>query len=200
MKIVFLLTMLSLSGLCAFCQETSGKQRDLSMRERYKPVGRPNTLTANFPTLMVIDYLLGTSAGLEYERFVNHQGTLSVSIPAHVFIAHTPNKGPHQAEIKGYYTAPALLYHPVGNTRFVDYSFGPAIAIGNLERTEHRNIDQFYSYDKLNFFAVQLQANMTVHTTGRFVFALHASGGSMLGNTVVQALFLDAGMKMGLRF
>jgi hypothetical protein len=200
MKIVFILAMLCFSGSSTWCQKTHDSQRDLPLRKRYKPVGYANTLTANFPALFSIDYLPGTSAGLEYERFMNQRGRFSISVPAYVFIAKSLYKSGYGPELKGYYAAPALMFHPLGNTNFVDYSFGPAIAIGNLELTEYDIRDQITRYDRQNFLAVLIKGNLTIHTTGHFIFAVHVSAGSMLGNTLVESLLVQFGIRIGVRF
>lgn len=200
MKIISFLIMLSFSGSYAFCQGKPGKQpRRLSIRERYKTKGYLNTLTANVPTGILIDILPGISAGMEYERFINHRGTLSFSVPAYAFTARTPYKELHR-EVKGYYTVPALLYHPIGNTKFIDYSVGPAVAIGNLERIEYEDFGSIYKHDRFDFSAVLLEGNMTLHSNSHFVFAFHASGGTVIGNTVVNKIVGQVGMKIGLRF
>jgi hypothetical protein len=50
------------------------------------------------------------------------------------------------------------------------------------------------------FFAVLLDANMTMHKSTHFVFAVHLSGGTMIGNNVVDNRMAKFGIKIGRRY
>lgn len=201
-RLLFTLGLLIISGVSAFSQDEAKQHSSTTERAKrpwYKPQGYANVLTANVPTLLMVDLLPGVAAGLEYERFIYSKGTFSVSLPVNAFAAKTPYKTIHQVTVSGFYAMPAFLYHPVGNTRFRDYYFGPAVAFGYLWRNE-TFVDKTTLNNETAFFALLLEANLTMHKSAHFVFAVHLSAGSMVGNTVVDNRIAKFGIKVGRRY
>ena len=156
----------------------------LPVRKAYKPKGYSNALTANLPGFTAIHENPAISGGPEYKRFIKKSGLFSINLAVYGYrtIGYTKEKG-STTTISGYQVIPAILYHPQGNSKFLDYSAGLALAAGPLS-SRSELIGQSGRYQALTshnrLTALLAQFNLTVHSTSAFVFRMHLSAGLLL--------------------
>lgn len=105
-----------------------------------------NIFSLNAPQFHNLGGLYGFSGGFGYERYLNESGTLSVEIP---YLYHHGTNG-NSGSLKGnayyktcygHYLAPAFYYHPLGNQHKNDIAIGLSVLAGNVQVTEHHNMN-----------------------------------------------------------
>jgi len=172
----------------------------LPFRQAYKPVGKKHVLTVNFPGLMVMQKWLLGGPGIEYERFIDKDGMLSLGLSAYAALTVAMCKG-QCPNINSFYAVPAILYHPSGNRQLVDVSAGLGLAVGYLRREVSDHIGYPPGYLEKNFMTALLgQLNLTLHHRNAFVLGGHLSAGALLSPDHRGRLMIQAGLKFGGRF
>jgi hypothetical protein len=212
-RYLFLITVLSLLAFMAHGQRSypshQRNSREVRIRMKYQQEGRPNKITANGPGLFFALDCVALSPGIAYERFLDANGLLSVSLPVYGFIGSSfylggARSGDISTEISGLYAQPALMLHPIGNAHRVDFSAGPGLAIGSLHRKDREvGINnslkkQFQRTD--NLYALMGELDMTINTPSAFVFGLHLGVGSILESGLTEGAIVNLGFKLGGRF
>ena len=166
-------------------------------------------ITTNFPQLVVINGAGAFSVGLEYERFISSEGFLSVQLPVclnsavgHVGEIH---EGDKFTRASSWYAAPGIRFHPLGNTRRVDLSFGPQVAIGslNMRKGQYTNFgaEQVLSDKQYSLVAAIASLGINFHPADHFVVGLNMGYGLMLSETdKSDGSLFQFGLKLGGRF
>lgn len=156
------------------------------------------------------------SLALQYERFLTHDGNLSAVLSAARYYGGTLSFGsfesgdPARSKTSGYYAAPGVLYHFLGNTRRVDLAAGAAWAIGAAQRRDqyHRGGRLEKSTDDALFSALLAQMNIDFHAANGAVFGIFVHGGLITNDThptvpeadESKSGFFQLGIKLGGRW
>jgi hypothetical protein len=137
---------------------------------------------------MSIAHYPGIVVGLEYERFVNKRGTLSLGLAFQRYWAGTLaagelSNGEERANIQGMYFMPGVFYHPAGNIEKATISLGAVFPLGSLRRYDAKanafgtTIYTAPSSHRLAAALLQLSLRVPDH---RFLFVMSLSAGPML--------------------
>jgi|GEM_PF-2772516 len=149
--------------------------------------GFRNSLTANAGVGIFCGHI-GAGGGLEYQRFIDRGGHLSLDLRAAIFTSGTTGEadyGDTRISIKARYIAPGARYHLTGNAQALDFSVGIFVPVGSLTRRE-----RYIGYGNIN---------RDVTTTGlmsgivsQFVLDIRARSGFAIGPFInVGALFTE---------
>ena len=153
---------------------------------------RKNVLTLD-GGLGAISFFAG-SLSIQYERFITQDNRLSANVSLTRYYGGTLSLGgelspgdPPRSKTTGWYAAPGVRYHPLGNNRRADLGLGGAIAVGTAHRRDMYRPDRITGFitgtDDHLFAAVLLQTNVNFHAHNGFVFGLFANVGYTLADT-----------------
>jgi hypothetical protein len=185
-------------------------QREVRVKSKYRNEGQANKFTVNAPSMFFVIDCVGMAVGMEYERFLDKEGLISLSLPVYAFRGSTFDPGSWRrgdilSRINGVYAAPAFMFHPLGNKHRVDISAGPAFLMGSINRDDREidvsSFDPEKTYSRTDgLSALMGEFNMTVNTNGPFVFATHLGIGGILNPSPTQGAIVNFGIKLGARF
>ncbi len=167
-----------------------------------------NLVTMNAPAYCYVGTYPGVSVGLEYQRFPDAGGKLSIGVGAHYFWSGTVAFGKvyreTRANIKGNFLEFNFSYHPAGNAGRVDPGIGISVPLGTLHRLDVTDVGKTYPLttdDGSHFFAaLLLQGEVCFHNYRHYVFALYGSCGPMVPAGATGGLSGQIGFKVGGRF
>ncbi len=160
------------------------------------------------------------SLSVQYERFLTEDGSLSADLSlcryyggSIIFMAEFSPGDPARSKISGWYAAPGIRYHPLGNTHRTDVGLGVAVPLGIAHRRDMYYLDNYSTHirkttDDQLFAAVLVQLSANFQASNGAIFGLFLNGGGILVNTkptvsyVEKAtpLYLQLGIKMGWRW
>lgn len=159
------------------------------------------------------------SLALQYERFLTSDSRLSADLSlvryygGSIYFGSEFGPGdPPRSKACGWYAAPGIRYHPLGNTHRVDLGLGGAVAIGAAHRRDTSHPYGSFGFvnttDDHLFAALLAQMNANFQASNGFVFGLFLNGGYILADAAATApkadeatpLYLQFGIKMGGRW
>jgi len=161
----------------------------------------------DIPQITGLGGLAFFTGGVQYERFLNEDGLLSVSIPIYVGIAPhltlSGNRvGDDYQQGKAFFIAPGLRYHPYGNRGRADFSLGMLVAGGRLDITDY-SVGYYGSRSTETnsywFVAPMMQVDLNLHPSHQGIVGFHLSFGPSIGTEEVD-LAIRFGVKFGRRF
>ena len=173
------------------------------MRVDHKAV-RLNVLTAGFGMGVITRYF-GAGAGVEYERFMDRDGLLSLCLP---IVAYQGGElatgefgyGDTRRGTTGYFLAPGLRLHPMGNRRRADLGLGAAIAFGRHGITDRHMDDKGIISERSEeapLSAILVQAILNLRFRNGFVLGWHMSGGPLLSVGIAEGAMFQMGVRIG---
>lgn len=176
---------------------------------------RRNTLTVNGAAGAV--NFIGFSGGLEYERFITPDGSLSATIAGITYSAGTIafgefKVGETRTHVSGFHAIPGLRYHPLKNNHRTDFHLGLSAALGVANREDEYQENRWELAKKLAdrelFAAILGQFGFNLRTSKGFVFGAYITGGPIISDarrSMDKAeengnLYFQVGLRMGGRW
>ena len=189
-------------------QEIEWKGRHPRGKKAYTNRAYSNVITLNAPQLVLIKGIYGFAGGLEFERFVDKGGYVSLTLPYYVSANLTNQFGEvgynePWKEGRVYYFAPGIRFHATGNKKRADFGLGLHYVCGEIKTTTF--VIRYTGMETTNsnnsyLSAMVVNMNLHLHNAGQFVCGFDVTLGYLLEPRGSTDPFFQMGIKLGHRF
>lgn len=209
---IYLLILLVASSVSTYAQDRRWPPRPHPRPTMHRPHERRIRVRIGAPNVLTVGAGLGGLGGeicgtvrLEYERFINREGTFSVTLPLTRYGGGTFgewHEGQTVIKLSGFFASPGFYYHPFGNKVPADFSIGLCIPLGFGE-TAITHVDGTINptvkyHDSFN--GILARMNIVFYPGPNGAMGLFAEVGPLFNSINHKSLFGQVGIRIGGRF